>query len=243
MPASKRRRIDLNKAPKTQLYYAGMPRWRAQPPPPRVPKPMVTTGYRPNTVELKVNDLPTETISANLDGDTIILCNPQLGSDFNQRIGRKITLKSVYIRFWLYPTIQNQSSGAFVGPAQVIRIIILWDKQPTGGLPSNTDILATANPVSHINLNNRDRFQILSDKFLTLSANLLSTTNQYVDYGNTYAWKKFKRLNHEMIFNSSTGSTADITSGALYLYVIGSRPSGSTDALLSFSSRVRYKDN
>ena len=67
--------------------------------------PLRTGGYRPNNVERKVNDIDTTQYQVNNTGSITLLANPAVGAGFNNRIGRKITLKSLFIRGWV--SIQN----------------------------------------------------------------------------------------------------------------------------------------
>lgn len=233
-----------NKRKATNDYYRNMPRFkRART---TVPQraPNATRGWGSPVGELKVNELTTTAYDVNTTGSITLLCNPSLGSDYTSRIGRKITIRNYYIRGWVTPSVQAATSGGLVGPSQLARMIILIDMQPNGSAPAITDILSTASPSSHINLNYRDRFKILTDKVFPMDASLLSTTNQYVGYGKgTYAIKKYKKCKIDVIFNSTNGGTiADISSGALYMVWIGSQASGAVDAVANIATRVRYSD-
>jgi len=227
-------------------YYKGMPRFT-----PRVTYagslvPMRTGGYKTNTVERKVNDIGTATYQINTTGSITLLANPALGSDFNNRIGRKVVLKSVYIK----GKIQTENSLATTAGdtvAQQGRFIIFCDMQPNGAAPAVTDLLVAALPSSQLNLNNRDRFKIYSDKeyvFDPYHVNITATTAYASTGRQIYNVKKYKKLNLEMIFNATNGGTiADINSGALYMLWIGDVAAGAnTDLNAIVSTRVRYAD-
>lgn len=209
--------------------------------------PARTGGYRPNRTERKVNDLTTATYQANTTGSIVLLANPVLGSDFNQRIGRKIILKSVYIRGYISQEGADAASiGIFAG-TQLARLIIFADMQPNGASPALTDLLVEATSCSQLNLNNRDRFKIYCDKQFVLDPYLVTTTVQQSlgcasNQGRPV--KKYKKLNLEMIFNATNGGTiADINSGALYMCWVGNRAAGvGTDCQARVSTRVRYAD-
>lgn len=204
-----------------------------------VPRPMSTA-----IVEKKVNDLDTNIYQVNTTGLFTLLALPQLGSDFNQRIGRKITLKSVYIK----GRVQIENAGSLSAAASVsqqCRFIILVDYQPNAAAPAVTDLLVSATPASQLNLNNRDRFRILCDKEYYLDPFLIPAVGSAIYMNRTgQLLKKFKVLNEEMIFNGTNGGTiADITTGALYMFWIGSAAAGvNADANFIGSTRVRYVD-
>lgn len=195
--------------------------------------------------EKKVYDLSSTTADVNSTGSFKLLCIPTTGSDFNNRVGRKIRIHSFYIRG--YMANQNAlTAAASTDAAQQGRMIIFVDLQPNGATPAVTDLLVSASPVSHLNLNNRDRFRILADETFvfdpyinvtTATQAQSSTVNQIHDV------KRYQRTNIETIFNATNGGTiADITSGALFLLTIGSTVAGNNDGILQFTSRVRYSD-
>lgn len=207
--------------------------------------PLRTFGYRPNNVEKKVNDLDTNTYQVNTTGTFTLLCNPSVGADMTNRVGRRITIKSAYIKGRLQVEGAATPNNVQVG-AQHCRFILFMDYQPNGAAPLVTDLLVSATPASHLNLNNRDRFKILSDKEWVLDPFILSNTatQSYASTSGVSKFvKKFKALNEDVVFSTSTASIADITSGALYMFWIGSQAAGAnTDANFIGATRVRYSD-
>lgn len=210
--------------------------------------PLSTRGWRPFTVgntELKLFDTAPAVYQVNTTGSITLLAVPVTGADYNARIGRKIMLKSIYCRGYGYQ--ETVASGISPIPNQA-RFMLVADMQPNGAVPSITDILNTADSISQLNLNNRDRFRILADKTFVLGpVAYVSTATQSAAIAGApgpFQVKLYKRLNLEMIFNSVNGGTiADIASGALYAVWIGSRAAGATDANYYGSYRVRYADS
>jgi len=215
--------------------------------------PLSTRGWRPfsrvvaNT-ELKVQDLPVatynvSTTSTPASGGITLLAVPVTGADFNARIGRKIKLKSLYIRGRVGIEDAFSTTANTTVRAQQVRMIIVYDLQPNGAAPAITDILNTADPASHLQLNFRDRFRVIADKEWTFDimqfAIGTSAWNRTI-----YNVKLYKKLNLDMIFNAVNGGTvADIASGALYMVWIGSNPTAAdTDINFIGSTRVRYAD-
>lgn len=198
-----------------------------------------------NPIERKVNDIDSTTYQVNTTGSVTLLCNPQLGSDMNNRVGRKITMKSAYIRGFVatQPGLGLTSSAC---PAQKARFILFIDTQPNAAAPAVTDILKEAVPSSQLNLNNRDRFRVLKDKMFVFDPYTLSTTatQSYASMTNQIRnFKCYKKINLEVIFNATNGGTiADINSGALYMLWVGSTATGTTDANAVLTTRVRYVD-
>ena len=194
-----------------------------------------------------MQDLATATYQVNTTGSITLLAVPVTGADYNARIGRKITLKSLFIRGRIQLEVDATLAAVSV-TGQQARCIVVYDLQPNGAAPAITDILNTADPASHLNLNNRDRFRVIADKEYTFDPySSVTTANQaQLCFGRTiYNMKLYKRLNLDMIFNAVNGGTvADIASGALYMVWLGSAPSASNgDVNAIVSTRVRYADS
>lgn len=207
--------------------------------------PLRTGGYTPNRTERKVNDINAAVYQVNTTGSLTLLANPALGSDFNNRIGRKITLSSFYIRGY----IQSQKAGAPASstptPTQQARLIVFCDLQPNGAVPAVADLLVESNSMSQLNLNNRDRFKIYYDKEFIFDPFIYNTTaTQAVASASRQAYnvKRFKRIKLETVFQANGGTIADISSGALYMLWIGSTATGVDDINAVVSTRVRYLD-
>ncbi|AJD07551.1 capsid protein [Sewage-associated circular DNA virus-29] len=174
-----------------------------------------------------------------------LLHNPAQGADYNQRIGRKTVVKSIYIRgrMFVEPVGLTPLPADQWCPGQQARLIVFIDYQPNGATPALTDLLNSADPASQLNADNRDRFKVVKDKVFTFgpvcvsNSDLVSSERSYQDF------KFFKKLNLECINNStSTNAIADIQSGALFAYFIGTNVAGSTDLVSVWTSRTRYED-
>lgn len=199
--------------------------------------------------ESKVSDNSTATYQINTTGSFTLLHIPQLGSDFNARIGRKTFMKSLYIRGRVTTEATTGASIAAdinAGP-QHFRMIIFVDLQPNGATPGVTDLLVEALPSSQLNLNNRDRFKVIKDKNWYVDPIVTNATPKTFSAFNKTGdvFKTYKKLGQEVIFNATNGGTiADITSGALYMFWIGNQAAGTqTDGNAIVSTRVRYTDN
>lgn len=214
--------------------------------------PLSTRGWRPfsrvmSNTELKVQDLAQATYQVNTTGSITLLAVPITGADFNARIGRKIKLKSLFIRGRIRLECTSSPDTAVAVAAQQGRLMIVYDLQPNGVIAGITDILNTAEPASHLNLNNRDRFRILYDREFVFDPYVVdkTATASYSNAGRSiHNVKLYKKLNYDMIFNSVNGGTiADIASGALLMVWVGSAIAGTTDCLFIGGTRVRYADN
>lgn len=209
--------------------------------------PLASRGYRPNSVERKVFDVATTVYPGNTTGSITSICIPTLGTDMTNRIGRKITVRSLQAR-GLVRTRLSESQASGVTSSMLMRIMYLVDLQPNGANPAVTDILATSIAQSPMNLNNRDRFKVLFDRMYALDpynknttagSVLCSTVNQ------CKTLKMYKKCNQEVVFNATNGGTvADITSGNLLQLIISNQATdgagGPGEAAIY--TRVRFTD-
>lgn len=155
------------------------------------------------------------------------------GTDFTNRIGRKVCWKSVLIQGHTSPT-ANIAAGCYG------RIMIIYDSQPNGALPSATDVLLSNAPNSPMNLNNRDRFKILWDKRVTAGAYNVTASTAVADRTVTEV-RKYKKINLETIFDGTTAAIADIQSGSIFMLTTGSATAGN-GLTLNCTVRMRFND-
>lgn len=211
---------------------------------PLAPRGFGSQNYVANR-ERKYYDIDNRTIDVNANGHFSLLSIPELGSDFDNRIGRKICNRSLYIRGKLAME-QANTPAAGTSAAQQARMIIFVDNQPNGAAPAITDLLKEAVPQSQLNANNRDRFRVIKDKTFVFDPFVIQTTpTQAFAVGNRsiYDLKIYKKLNIETIFNGTNGGTiGDINTGAVYMFWIGNAAAGTTDLNATLTSRIRFDD-
>ena len=151
------------------------------------------------------------------------------GDDSVSRDGRKVTLESLNVKY-------SEVNAVFGGA--VNRFCIVWDVQPSGVLPSATDIFTSTSTTAYPNLNNRDRFRVLYDSWV---GNKTGSAGFGNNIGNAiWADAKYIKLDCETIFNDTTSAVIGaINSGALYCVYLG----GSTSSGFLSNFRVRFTDS
>lgn len=177
-----------------------------------------------------------------------------IGSSSWNRIGRKVALKSLHIRAFL-----QQTGNAVVPGLNWYRILVVYDKQTNGALPTISDILkdqrngATDQPVtavtSGINLNNRERFEILMDECgytpaydTAAPAAASNTITGIPDAKLASRFIKLKGRECHFQLDSSPAVIGDISTGNLILCTFGNIAAGSEPFGLTASIRLRYSD-
>lgn len=180
------------------------------------------------------------------------------GAGFWNRIGRRIRMQSVTINFQFYPGTAQLSNPVYH------RILLIYDRQPNGALPADSDVLRSFNAAnsggvsywfSGMNMNNRDRFLILKDfrfcegdqaQASTPTVGLISTGSK-----NQFCWSwhvKLKGMETHYRATTSDGpiaGVADIATGSLFLMntstgLTGTLPEGSSRLL--YQARLKFRD-
>lgn len=197
--------------------------------------------------EQKFSDIDTATYQVNTTGSFTLLHVPVLGTDYTNRIGRKTSALSVHVQ----GRIQTEASAGNIPvtvAAQEARMILFVDFQPNGAAPAVTDLLLSATPASFLNPNNRDRFSVLADERFFFDPMFTSNvvTQSYASSVNQIFGVDCEgSIRLETVFNGVNGGTiGDITSGALYMFWIGSTAAGvNLDANAIVASRVLFYDS
>lgn len=177
-------------------------------------------------------DLALAAYACDTTGSLTLIATVPQGASVNQRVGKKIALKSLQCR----GSLVVNTATTLVDTA----VLIVYDKRPTGALPTITDVLVTANSESMNNDANSGRFRILKRLDMVLMGN--STTpatgqeSKELDF-----WLDLKGAS--CVFKAAgTGAIADIEEGALYLITVGNVAAGTSAATAGLGFRTRFYD-
>ncbi len=185
-------------------------------------------------MELKFHDLDVDDTAIDTAG-TIVAASLNLiaqGTGESERIGRKCTIKSVFIRFEV--RLPTQTAGATA--SDVARIIVYLDKQANGATASVTAILETANYQSFNNLTNRKRFRTLMDRTYDVNALAGGGDGTTEDYGQTIISDTlFKKVNIPLEFSAAAGVITELSSSNIGILTI------SRTGNAAFASKVRLR--
>lgn len=185
--------------------------------------------------ELKVVDTALTTTIIPTTATITLLNGIATGTDYTNRIGRKITIKSILFRATVVP---NTSSNTPAG--DTTRHMIIYDSQPNGAAPAIADILQNSSINDPLNLNNRDRFRVLFDQYVTMEAAQYAAGTLTAGSPGARQIKLYKKCNLEQIFNNTGSTVASIQTGAVYYVVISGFNNQSTSL---WTSRIRFMDS
>jgi hypothetical protein len=178
-------------------------------------------------------DTALATYACNTTGSVTLLNTVAQGAAVTQRVGKKIVMKGLQCR--------GQISCGSAGDIANAAYMIVYDKRPTGSLPSITDILVSVSSNSMNNDANAGRFRIVKREDVVITGNDAASAN-ITDTSRVLAtwWLDLKQM--PTVFKAAaTGAIGDIEEGALYLVTVGDE-TGTVAPNLTVGFRLRFLD-
>lgn len=193
--------------------------------------------------EKKVLDINATTLAIeNATGSPLLLNACIAGSQNFNRIGRKINLRSLQIRCVLTPTDLTTN-------AQMVRMLLVYDRQTNGAAPTYADVIKSQNIAGTtsslagdmVNLDNRDRFEIIRDKIFSFN---FGDSAGYAPSPGSYECSEYIRLqDRPTVYNAgAAGTVGDIQSGSLYIFWISTQAAATGATLQNLTYRTRFID-
>lgn len=178
--------------------------------------------------EKKAVDVATTAYSCPLTstfGNVILLNALVQGVNSNERIGRKIVMKSVFIRL---NSIANSNN------ASQVRYMIFYDRQTNGATPASSSVVGQNNFCGLQNLGNSERFVVVCDE----------VTDSRQSNSVNISSKRYIKINLETVYAGTAGTVADILTGGLFFVAANNsdQTTGATNTV-DWTCRVRYIDN
>lgn len=165
-------------------------------------------------------------------GESRVLNAITQGSDPDERDGRVAMMHMLEIRGQVVP-VDNVENCHY----QLVRIMVLWDKQANGGQIDPVDFLVNGSSFSYPKPEHSDRFLMLSDTSYNCSG--------IYQVGNTVQANVHKveltvEINLSTIYAGPNGVFTDISSGALILMTVGSEANLANAHQLEFQHRLHF---
>lgn len=160
------------------------------------------------------------------------------GVSESQRIGRQCYIHSIHVKGHFHCA---DTSGTH----ERLRVVLVWDKQCNGALPSWGDVFEATNIDTFRNIQNVHRFKVLIDRTYTINKVPVnpydSNTTYYQIPAKTIMYNyRFPRPGLRMDFSSSTGATSEKVTNN----VIGFLMAENAEKVNWTSNvRIRFSDN
>lgn len=177
-------------------------------------------------------------------GCTGCISAPAQGDGEQNRDGRKITMKSCFVSFNVYPSVQSDSADSMSAPQ--VYVALVQDKQANGATVVSEQVFTNPNDTADVNtyplrnLQYSSRYRVLDHKLVNLSPVSAGT-----DGANTISQIATSRSgvlswNGEMpvTFTSTTANVSNVTDNALH--IIAFSTSSNYAPAISYNSRVRF---
>ena len=188
-----------------------------------LPKPAAARG------ELKdITTTTTNTIGLPATSTVTLINGVGTGVTPNNRIGRRITMKSLLVR----GTFAMAATGTGNSP---LRVVIVYDRQTNKAAPAATDVFTADAIYAAQLLDNSRRFQVLMDEEVEAFGAAGPAAHQFVRY---------IKMNLPVEFdNTGVSTVAGITTGSVYMFAWSS---GNLTVAAPFSTiltRIRFSDD
>lgn len=202
--------------------------------------------------EVKTVDVVVTNQVINTTGSIALLNGIAEGTSFNNRIGRRVSLKSLQIS----GTLDDNSAGTPINDSSYYRMLVVYDRQNNGGTPALADILqdvdaagaATTTAFSGLNMNNSDRFKVLMDNRVFIANDNTTNPAQNLEVSiaalaagsGEVSIKRFIKLNGlETHYGTANANVAGCQTGAIWLVFLSS---AGNMLQANLSIRLRYWD-
>lgn len=179
-------------------------------------------GYSRGGPELKYIDTSILNSSPTSSGTTTLLNGVSQGTDYTNRIGRKIIVKSILANFRIYPN----TAATTLSAGDHVRFLCVYDTQTNSAtIATASDILASGDINSPMNLNNRDRFHVIFDKRVTMNPAVYAAGALTVGAPTNKWFGKYKKCMKDVIFSGTGATIGSIQTGAIILLALSTQTS------------------
>lgn len=185
-------------------------------------------GNNPERKFVDTSQSFTLTAGSNAFAAGVLLNSLATGTTASERIGRKVVMKSIYIRY----SVEMAPTGTGGAP---FRILVVYDKQANGAATTIAQPLLTSAFNSLNNLSNKDRFVTLFDHV---------TESIDAQGPSAVADVLYKSINLKTHFDEDIdGGIDDITTGSVYMFVAQQGTILTAAPTFVCRTRIRYTDN
>lgn len=199
-------------------------------------------------------DLNPVIATTNTNASSFVLNLVRSGTGYYQRVGSKIAMKSLRLRFSVHSVATPAATTADV-QANYLRMVVVYDNSPnSGSIPTFDTIFGStlqdgteaSGQLDTLRYDNTSRFTVLRDRVIDVNPAAITTagtTNIMTSLTHVDDFIPLKGLMAHFSGDSTPMTIADIQSGALYVFFRSNFQSGVTYNYIADSQvRLRYFD-
>lgn len=193
---------------------------------------------RPSSEELGTYDV-SGTASASTTGVLTLLFVPtRTGNTYQDRHGDSTVIKSIDLDF----TIKAGTTVITNNLQQWVRVMLFWDNQPNGAVPGGNLPLLALTVNAMMDPQYSYRFTMIRNFRFLVGNSTIGIATAIADGGLNLGHFYKKGLNLVSNFSGNGGTIADITTGALYMYVIGDTGAvANENPVVTYYSRIKFQ--
>jgi hypothetical protein len=174
--------------------------------------------------EMHYVDASGATVASTTTPVFTLLNGMQLGDTSTTRTGQSIKMDKAYFRFYI--------NGNATSIQNIVRVLVVFDKQPNGAIFAIGNLLAQTTPISPLAMGGQNRFVILFDETFALSTN---------GAGVVYSTSTLNSNQHVMYGQGNVGDVTDINTGSMYMIHFSDQVAN--PPTISWYNRIWFVDN
>lgn len=173
------------------------------------------------------------------------------GTDNNQRVGRRVMLTNLQIRFSTFGS-ARLNSAVQTQNAEIVRILLVMDREydaAGGAVPTLDDVLDLSTPgiyaYNDLQIQGTKRFRTLWDKiFVQYHQGLIPNTEVTDAYPAAKQHKYNKKMRTTLYFNGQGDTVGDAGKNAIWLFIFKQFAPNGTDYPVTIDgfTRIRFTD-
>lgn len=203
--------------------------------------PLATRGFygiysKRGRSELKYVDVDNVPAAVGATGGVVLQNGIAQGAGVNERVGRQVQNKSIFMRFGFYP-----STTVPAPQGTIVRCIVFFDSQTNSAAspPAVGDVLEQSTWDSPMNLNNRERFKILIEFKVAIAATDYATGSLVAGSPVPRVIEKYRKLNMTSTYSGVGTGTSSISTGSICLLLLANV---NNSVIADSYCRIRYTD-
>lgn len=164
------------------------------------------------------------------------ICKVAQGNGSNNRLGRRILIDTINVR----GVINWPNQTDLVKMTGTVRIMVVWDKQANGAVPTVGTHLTNNDISDYNNLNYSDRFVTLGEKRITFNQpHAVLTGPVYSSPSQEQFIEFYIKCHIPVIFSSTAGALTELVSSNIFVYSVCDT---NVTGVVDIASRIRFHD-